>query len=192
MCHNMKIVNLTNKRIGKLVAIKINHKDKNKRYHWICKCDCGNEKIIRGDVFRKRKITSCGCERVAHNRINNRKYAIQKRLYLNSIQRRQKELGFDIKDMISLELFEKIIYKNCNYCGISPQQQINDNKFNGIKTSDEFIMVNGIDRKNNEIGYLENNIVPCCKHCNTAKMKMTQKEFKEFVCRIYEHYGRWE
>lgn len=29
--------------------------------YWLCKCDCGKEKYIRGDHLRKRRTLSCGC-----------------------------------------------------------------------------------------------------------------------------------
>ena len=31
------------------------------RAYWVCKCDCGTVKEIRGDHIRKGKIVSCGC-----------------------------------------------------------------------------------------------------------------------------------
>lgn len=35
---------------------------------WLCRCDCGTEKIVRGDNLRNGSTQSCGClrnERVA-------------------------------------------------------------------------------------------------------------------------------
>jgi len=61
-------------------------------------------------------------------------------------------------------------------------------KENGRKTSDTIVYYNGIDRIDNLKGYLKNNIVPCCKFCNTAKSSMSQTEFKEWINRVYENY----
>ena len=30
---------------------------------WLCKCECGNEKVVRGDYLRSGVTTSCGCYR---------------------------------------------------------------------------------------------------------------------------------
>jgi len=54
--------------------------------------------------------------------------------------------------------------------------------------SDDFILVNGIDRINSNIGYIEGNVVPCCKHCNRAKNTMSDSEFREWIKKIYAHY----
>jgi hypothetical protein len=46
---------------------------------------------------------------------------------------------------------------------------------------------NGIDRIDSSIGYVEGNIVPCCKACNMAKNTMGQDEFMLWVERVYNH-----
>lgn len=51
----------TNQKYGRLTAVKIDHKDKNNRYHWLCKCECGNYKVIAGDSLSKGSTKSCGC-----------------------------------------------------------------------------------------------------------------------------------
>lgn len=57
-----KIIDLTNKRFGRLIVL---YKDSNKKTktgcYWVCKCDCGNIKSIRSDHLRKGHILSCGC-----------------------------------------------------------------------------------------------------------------------------------
>lgn len=53
------IVDLSEKRFGKLTVLQLD-KDRTKRKsYWICRCDCGNIKSIRGDSLKI--VTSCGC-----------------------------------------------------------------------------------------------------------------------------------
>ena len=55
------------------VLYRTNKKGNNGQYYWMCQCDCGNKKIIRGDLLRNGSVKSCGC--LAHNnRLNNKKY----------------------------------------------------------------------------------------------------------------------
>lgn len=54
---------LTGQRFGRLTVIGLNEevsKQKKKTY-WNCKCNCGNEKVVRGDSLRGGATTSCGC-----------------------------------------------------------------------------------------------------------------------------------
>lgn len=52
----MKFIDLTGKKFGRLTVIKYMNNSK-----WLCKCDCGNEKIvISGDLTRGHTV-SCGC-----------------------------------------------------------------------------------------------------------------------------------
>lgn len=53
--------NLTGQKFGMLTAIKYIDKDKYSNCNWLCKCDCGNEKIIRSSSFKSGKTKSCGC-----------------------------------------------------------------------------------------------------------------------------------
>lgn len=59
-----KINDLTNQRFGKLLVIERAPKPQNSKstsVFWKCKCDCGNEKIISGNVLTQGKAKSCGC-----------------------------------------------------------------------------------------------------------------------------------
>lgn len=54
-----KLINEIGNKYGLLTPIELT-KDKNNRTAWLCKCDCGNTKIVRGSDLRQGHITSCG------------------------------------------------------------------------------------------------------------------------------------
>jgi hypothetical protein len=57
-------INLVGVRSGRLVVLRhegnVLHSS-GSRVFWLCRCDCGNEKMARGDEIRGRTIKSCGC-----------------------------------------------------------------------------------------------------------------------------------
>jgi hypothetical protein len=55
------MIDLTNKRFGKLVAIERAGSSYKKDIMWLCKCDCGNEKVVNGSYLRNGDTKSCGC-----------------------------------------------------------------------------------------------------------------------------------
>jgi len=48
-------------RFGKLVVLSFSYSDKRGQPYWLCKCDCGNEKIINGSNLQQKHTTTCGC-----------------------------------------------------------------------------------------------------------------------------------
>lgn len=58
-----KLIDLTGKRFYYLTAIKRVENDSNNMPRWLCRCDCGKEKVIRADKLRGGEIKSCGCKR---------------------------------------------------------------------------------------------------------------------------------
>jgi len=48
-------------RFGKLVAVEYKGKDAHQNAMWSCRCDCGNETIVRASNLISGKIFSCGC-----------------------------------------------------------------------------------------------------------------------------------
>ena len=53
-------LNLAGQRFGMLLVIK-EYGSINKRVAWVCKCDCGNEKIVLGCELKRGQYKSCGC-----------------------------------------------------------------------------------------------------------------------------------
>jgi hypothetical protein len=54
------IKDLTGKKFHRLTVIKKVEDDK-KEIHWVCLCDCGNKKVIRGNSLKSGNTKSCGC-----------------------------------------------------------------------------------------------------------------------------------
>ena len=55
---------LTGQRFGNLVAVSRAARPNDlmsSGAYWLCKCDCGNEKIVMGKSLRQGKTKSCGC-----------------------------------------------------------------------------------------------------------------------------------
>jgi len=77
---------------------------------------------------------------------------------------------------ISDDLFNRITRTLCHYCGLPPSNVIR------FKTPYEgAYYYGGIDRVNNDLGYSEKNILPCCSDCNRAKSNRSYSEFKNWV-----------
>lgn len=59
--HATNFKDLTGQRFGKLVVLSYAGKDKNRHSLWLCRCDCGTEKIISSTALMSGQ-KSCGCE----------------------------------------------------------------------------------------------------------------------------------
>ena len=86
--NSKSLVDLTNKRFGRLTVIKRVKNNKFNQVQWLCKCDCGNEIIVRAQSLVGRECKSCGCLKkeqdsiniikVKHKQCNTRLYNIWK------------------------------------------------------------------------------------------------------------------
>ena len=180
---NYNFIDISGQRFGRLIAIEyIGHKG------WLCKCDCGGEKIAVGSNLRGGRTKSCGCLARETARSNGKNSREKVSLpfgenSFNSIFRNYKR-GARIRNLsfeLTKEQFKEITRQNCKYCGSEPKQSYYQGGGNG-----EYIY-NGVDRIDNSIGYIINNVVPCCKDCNIGKGTKTKEEFLEWINRVYEY-----
>ncbi len=77
-----------------------------------------------------------------------------------------RELAYDLPD----ELVFELIQQPCGYCGL-----IEPHRYNGL------------DRIDNKVGYIESNVVTCCRWCNFAKGDMSFEEFASHIERLSTH-----
>lgn len=57
----MKKKDITGQRFGRILVLRFSGMDKYGKATWLCKCDCGIEKIICGVLLRNGNVKSCGC-----------------------------------------------------------------------------------------------------------------------------------
>lgn len=179
--HKKEFRDLKGKRFGRLVAIEKIDKPEDKKYncaYWLVRCDCGEERIVRGTSLRRGDTTSCGCYQEDKTRLP--KYTSSMNILYNSYVRGAviRNIAFDLTP----EQFFLLTKQNCFYCGIEPQQKERSNP----KTYGHYIY-NGIDRVDSQKDYTIDNVVPCCKHCNFAKKNMSKLEFYSWIKRIYNY-----
>lgn len=159
--------------------IKFNKKGEYKVRYWECLCICGKIRIIaHGDLMKKNRIKSCGCKskeitrnaiekattlRYLNRNCNKEEFKLYNQYkYSDTVTKKNKPFLLSLQDFIST------IYKNCYYCGIL-------NRYNGI------------DRIDSNKGYLMDNVVPCCTHCNRAKMDRSVEDFKKWIKLTYNN-----
>lgn len=73
-----KAIDLTGMIFGRLKVVKRDANDSHGTARWLCLCECGNEKVIRGDKLRTGEIMSCGCYQNECRKSNDRKAKIAK------------------------------------------------------------------------------------------------------------------
>ena len=190
-----RFLDRTGLKYGRLTVIKHSGKDKRNKHLWLCKCECGNEKIVVSDNLSSGKSNSCGClkkEFLANSGfqfrgIDDREYAVLKVQY-SHLKRRHKKID-TIRSVISFLVFKDLSKSKCKYCGLEHSKEIEDRlseKSDGKKLSDNVIKINGIDRVDSNIGYTKENSVACCKYCNFAKHTMSEDDFYKWIRRVYE------
>ena len=57
-----KVIDMTNQKFGKWTVIsKDPKKYSDREIRWVCKCDCGTIRSVRGTALRNGSSKSCGC-----------------------------------------------------------------------------------------------------------------------------------
>lgn len=191
-----KFVDLTGQKFGKLLVIN-RAESTNSSAYWNAMCDCGKEcKRQSGSFLRKIKnpqLRSCGCARKSklHN-YNLGNYRTEKgRVGFNKLLRnykysaKRRNLLFNLTE----EEFRKLTKMNCFYCGIEPFGISVERR--NTPHSEEWVAHNGyvysgIDRIDNDLGYISENCISCCEICNFAKRELTESEWQAWITRFVE------
>jgi len=176
-----KTFGLEGQKFGKLTVLSKTERPKhlkNRNSYWLCRCDCGKEKVTQGSLLKSGGTQSCGCIRFGKASPLRKKFGESDRHGLLIIYRRHA-----IKRNLSFELsqaeFNHLVSLNCYYCERPPESLTTNTKHSYGR-----LPYNGVDRVDNDKGYCVDNCVPCCGKCNNKKMGVTihiARKMLEFV-----------
>lgn len=159
---------------------------------WVCACKCGSEKRFwKFSAIKNQETCGCGLDDAGLT-------AKQRRSMLSRMQ--SYKSGAKVRNLaweITYEQFVKVSTGNCFFCNAMPKlwdcvsnsPSVRKDCPN-INPADYLIRFNGIDRLNSKLGYVIDNIVSCCVHCNRAKSDMTYNEFVDHVQRMHSWLSR--
>lgn len=160
-----------------------------------CQCDCGEILIRRRARITNSNISHSDCS------LNNDKKHFNLKLDPQTASYRAKFSNYKGVAKyrghifeISYDIFIKLVTDSCYYCGNKPNNSYNSisrnrkykKSYNYYDKKEYDILYNGIDRIDSSKGYIEGNVVSCCKHCNTAKLDRTFEEFKNWISQVYK------
>lgn len=138
----------------------------------LCQCQCGKVQLIRkSDVLNGR---STGCRSCVNSSRTTFESAMTE--IFNNYKR--SALDRNVLFSLSIEDFLLLVKSDCFYCGSEPRTR-------APRARDFFY--NGIDRKDNAMGYQLENCVPCCGVCNRGKNNMPYEEWIEYLDRLAKH-----
>lgn len=163
------------KKFGMLTAIKPvdsytgkNGKSYQNRVKWLFDCECGTQFIGVLSFIKKQKMASCGC---AHSATQLGAENIMFKSYQIGAKKRNLDFTLEFSD------FQALVNTNCFYCDTPPKER--DYSYKVFKPK-----LNGIDRKNNDLGYTKENSLPCCTECNYFKRTLPYEKFLTLTKRI--------
>jgi hypothetical protein len=156
-------------RFSRLIVLSQAVGYEQKGRHWLCRCDCGVEKIVRGNHLRRGLIKSCGClnRELIGSRKRREPYRCLHTILLRSARHRGLECDLGFEEFVK---FTKDA--ECHYCGrpLVWQKHIRHGETTACN----------LDRKDNEVGYSASNCISCCRTCNLVKSdKFSYQEMRE-------------
>ena len=189
---------LLNQTFGRLKVIEaapniLNKKKTRSHVAWKCECECGKKITAKAKNLLSGKTKSCGCLNTEKRRIQANKIS-KARAYTNpneaSAREAFKASYCDEGDTITFETFLELSQKPCFYCGAQPNNCFN--KYRGKITCSRAdyeaakFIYNGLDRVDNNLPHTQENCVPCCPQCNTAKCDKSQQDFLDWAEQVYQ------
>jgi len=180
-------VDLVGQRFTRLVVVGLHFDRAGLGSKWTCQCDCGDTTEVKGSSLVRGATKSCGClmkEAAQWHSLPGDEAARNSLIIHYKRGAVKRELEFSL----SRDQFYSLTKQDCHYCGTSPQglQKPVHSQRKDLSISDNRLpyIYNGVDRKDNDLGYTPDNCVPCCKTCNFAKGSSPYEGFITYLDRL--------
>lgn len=199
---NPRIIDLSGNKYGKLFVISFAKVEKGDAF-FNCRCDCGNEIIVRGSSLKSGKTKSCGCLKFEVDYHKYNKYEETEEYYIGYASNNDMKFIFDKDDF---ELIKQYTWFEDNRYIKTNVKNVDTNRYSVIKLHrlimgvvDKNIFVDHIngDTLNNR----KNNLRLVTEHQNAMNTKIskanrlgckgvTQVKSGKYVARIrYNNQG---
>jgi len=132
-----------------------------------CRCDCGQESDVPRGNLQQGVSQSCGCL----HRLPEGRAGFNKVIDGYKRSARKRGLNYDLEDEQAYALTKM----PCHYCGAPP------NQIRQERSQRSRYVYSGIDRLDNDRGYIEGNVAPACWVCNRRKANQSVSEFFAWV-----------
>ena len=171
-------LSIVGKKFGRWFVDSFAHTRASNAY-FNCTCECGGTKKVMGASLKSGDSKSCGCLLKEFNQDRPTSSGdLRKDIYNNyKVGARRRDYSFELSE----EKFYELVQKPCVYCGEQGTKQTRQ----GVQKN--IFYYTGLDRVDNTRGYTEDNVVPCCRTCNTLKTNLHVSTFMNKVKQIYEH-----
>ncbi len=175
-----RIIDISGQTIGSWKLIRFSHSKQythKKRNFWLV--ECINCKIQKNMEKHNLLPPSGGkCQHCWGRPKGYSGFLVLLDSYIRNAKQRKRNFT------LTNEEFRDITSSACHYCKSIPQLIRRGGKSNNTKSHWGDYCYNGIDRVNNEIGYIKSNCISCCMICNRAKNKMSYNDFMCYINRI--------
>lgn len=175
---------LTNMRFGNLTAIRYCHwsefNTNKSKTMWLCKCDCGNERLVDSYDLTSKNIISCGCKNgeKLFNGVGNLSGT-----YYNAIRK-----GAEIRNLkfdVSKEYLWNLFLKQCGKCALTGDDIHLEKKYH----KNHFSQTASLDRIDSSQGYIEGNVQWVSREVNFFKNNKNEKDLYNLCKKIYMKLG---
>ena len=171
------VIEMTGLVFSRLRVVERAGNSADKKALWLCECECGKRTKVRSTDLRSRRTKSCGCwARDAAALRTKGRAAVVNRLY-GKYKDGAHTRGIEFS--LSKDQFESVASQSCHYCGAMPEPKGMRKK----RVHEEPFLANGVDRKDNTVGYIIDNCLPCCTQCNMYKREKGYEEFTAWLDR---------
>lgn len=191
-------IDLTGMRFGRLVVLyKVENYVSPKGYtqtRWLCKCDCGTEKIVHSGSLKRGLTISCGCYNKEKNKLidhsdrNKNSYNLEGKFGIGYTNIGE-EFYFDIEDYDRIKDYCWSISSSGYMNAYNPQTSKTIRLHQIVMKSSSNDIIDHINH--NKLDNRKSNLRVCTTQQNNINSPINSKNKSGVIGVIQDKYGKW-